>query len=84
MEFAASCKPSTIIYLITCRRCDQQYVGEAGQPLHRRVNNHQFDIAHRRTKESPVAEHFKGEGHTLLDMTVVVIVQIYSHDPCLR
>ena len=84
MNFAASCKSSNIIYLITCRRCGQQYVGETGQPLHRRVNNHRFNIAHRRTEESPVAEHFNGEGHALSDMTVVAIDQIYSHDPCLR
>ena len=41
-------------------------------------------IAHRRTEESPVAEHFNSDGHTLSDMTVVVIDQIYRHDPCLR
>ena len=32
----------------------------------------------------PVAEHFTVKGHTLADMTVVVIDQLYSHDPCLR
>ena len=61
MKFAASCKSSNIIYLITCRRCGQQYVGKTGQPLHRRVNGHRFNIVHRRTEESPVAVHFTGE-----------------------
>ena len=27
---------------------------------------------------------FNGEGHTLADMTVVVIDQLYSQHPCLR
>ena len=84
MNFATSCKSSNIIYLITCRRCSEQYVGETGQPLHRRVNNHRFNIAHRRTEESPVAEHFNGDGHPLSDTTVVAIDEIYSQDPCLR
>ena len=44
-------------------------------------NSHHFNIPHRRTEESPVAEHFNGEGHTLADMTVVAIDQLYSHDP---
>ena len=37
-----------------------------------------------KTEESPVAEQFNGEGHTLADVTVVAIDQIYSHDSCLR
>ena len=82
-KFAASCKSSEIVYLITCRRCGQQYVGKTGQPLHRRINSHQSDIKQSRTEESPVAEHFNSEGHTLADMTVVAIDQLYSHDSCL-
>ena len=43
-----------------------------------------FDITQRRTEESPVAEHFNGERHTLADLTVVAIDQLYSHDSRLR
>ena len=71
MNFAASCKSSNIIHLIICRRCGQQYVGETGQPLHRKVNNHRFNMAYRGTEESPVAEHFNSNEHTLADMTVM-------------
>ena len=57
MKFTASCKSLNIDYLINCRRCDQQYVGEIGQPLHCRINNHCYNIAHRRTEESSVEEN---------------------------
>ena len=40
LKFRASCKSSNVIYLITCRRCSLQYVGETGQALHMRVNGH--------------------------------------------
>ena len=50
------------------------------QQLHCRINSHRFDIRHRRTEESPVAEHFNGAGHTLAELTVVAIDQLYSHD----
>ena len=83
MNFAASCKSSNIIYVKTWRRCGQQYVGETGQPLHHRVNNHRFNIAHSRTEESTLAEHFNSDEHALSDLTVVVTDQIYSHDACL-
>ena len=80
MKFAASCKSSNIVYLITCRRCGQQYVGETGQPLHRRINIHRSNITQNTTEESPVAELFNGEGHTFVDMTVAAINQLYNHD----
>ena len=76
IKFVLACKSSNIVYLIICRRCGQQYVGETGQLLNRMINSHCFNIAHRRTEESPVAEHFNGEGHTLADMTVVAIDQL--------
>ena len=84
VNFRASCKSSNVIYLITCRRCGLQYVGETGQPLHMRINGHRYDIAHRRTEESPVAEHFNGGAHKELDMTVMVIELARSRDACLR
>ena len=58
-------------------------MGETGQQLHCRINSHRFDIRQRRTEESPVAEHFNGAGHTLVDLTVVEIDQLYSHNACL-
>ena len=36
----------------------QRYVGETGQPLHRGINSHRYDITHQRTDESPVAKDF--------------------------
>ena len=83
MKFAASCKSSNIVSLISCRRCGQQYLGETGQQLHCRINSHRFDIRQSRTEESPVPEHFNSTGHTLADLTVVTIDQLYSHDTCL-
>ena len=84
MKLAATTKSSTIVYLITCRRCSQQYVGKTGQPLNCRINSHRSDNRQRKTEVFPVAEHFNGEGHTLPDLTVMVIDQLYSHNTCLR
>ena len=84
VKVSASCKSSNVIYLIQCKRCGHQYVGETGQPVHLRINGHRFDIMHRRTDESPVAAHFNSEAHSMEDMTVMVIDQIHSRDPTLR
>ena len=79
----ASCKSSSVIYLVTCRRCGQQYVGEMGQLLHCRINGHHFDITHRRTEDFPMASHFNIHVHSQADTTVMVIDQVHSHDSCL-
>ena len=73
-----------LLYLTTCRRCGQQYIGKTEQQLHCRTNSNQYNITHKRTKESPVAEHFNGEAHSQVDMSVMVINQLWNHDPCLR
>ena len=84
LKMKASCKSSNIIYFITCRRCGQQYVGETGQPLHHRINSHRFDTAHGRTDESPAAEYFSGDSHSIAIILVMVIDQIQSCNPCLQ
>ena len=84
VNFHASCKSSNVIYLLTCRRCGLQYVGETGQPLHLRVNRHQYDITHRKTDESPVAKHFNNRTNTESNMAVMAIDLVSSHDACLR
>ena len=34
------CKSQNVVYLLTCRGCNIQYVGETQQPLHLRINTH--------------------------------------------
>ena len=80
----ASCKTFNVVYLIECRRCGLQYVGETGQPLHTRMNGHRFDITHGRIKESPVATHFNTTGYTVADLTVLIINRLQRNDTTLR
>ena len=70
-----SCRTNNCIYLISCKQCQKQYVGETGD-LRRRINNHRSTIKTKRITE-PVAEHFNLDGHKWEDMTVIVI----DHNP---
>ena len=49
-----------IIYLITCKRCFIQYVGETQRALNLRNNNHRSDINGK--KFALITEHFRGNG----------------------
>ena len=39
IRFEFKCTTRNLVYLIQCRRCGLQYVGETGNPLHTRMNS---------------------------------------------
>ena len=39
-----TCISESVVYLITCNRCGIQYVGETGQKLRNRLNNHRSSL----------------------------------------
>ena len=73
----ANCRTKNIVYLIECRKCRKQYIGETENPLHLRMNGHRSDY-YRKLSDKPVAEHFNTTGHSFEDLTVMVIEQIMA------
>ena len=69
--------------MIQCKVCGQQYVGETGQSLNERMNNHRADVIHKRI-EKPVAAHFNSPNHSIHEMEVLIIEQIKTNDSLLR
>ena len=84
LELRTSCKMSSIIYLTYCRSCGLQYVGETGQALHFQISSHHFNIAHGHIDESPVAAHFTREGHTMANLSIMIIDKCWKEDAILR
>ena len=74
-KVTATCKSDNVVYLIQCKRCGKQYVGETENPLHLRMNGHRSDY-YRKLPDKPVAMHFNTSGHTFNDATVMVIEQM--------
>ena len=72
IKIHASYKTNNIVYLIECKQCGFQYVCESGQPLHKTMNNHRYDVTHGRIEESPVATHFRSDCHSESDLSVCV------------
>ena len=75
LRFNTSCTSSKVIYLISCKKCSLQYVGQTGQQVSRRMNNHRFDI---NSFVDPafstyVASHFNSAGHSLNDFQFIPI-----------
>ena len=60
-----NCDSENVVYLITCKKCLKQYVGETKNPLRLRANNHLSSI--RSKLISPIAEHFSLPDHSVKD-----------------
>lgn len=69
-----TCDSTNIIYLISCKKCPKQYVGETKNKLRTRFNAHRSDIKLNRDK--PVANHFNLDDHSIEDLILTPIERI--------
>ena len=60
-----NCNSPGVVYVISCLKCRIHYVGETGNPLRNRLNNHINDIHH--DKDTAVARHFNSIPHSISD-----------------
>ena len=67
---------ANVVYLISCCKCQKQYVGETKGPLNLRMNGHRDYWKHCRFERSPVAEHFRTTEHDFLKHALFVALPI--------
>jgi hypothetical protein len=72
-----TCKSSNIVYLVTCNKCLQQYVGETSRSLGERITDHLSCI--RLRKATPIGLHFNSAGHSLNNFAIAAIEQFENH-----
>ena len=68
-----SCKTMIAVYLISCKACKKQYVGETRQALNKRINLHRSEWKTRKFNRSPVAEHYSAAEQSFEDVELCVI-----------
>ena len=57
-----TCELNNVIYLITCTKCQKQYVGETCRALSLRMYEHKHTVQ-KNGQDTPVSRHFKSDGH---------------------
>jgi hypothetical protein len=70
------CQTENVIYLIECRKCTAQYVGETKNTINYRLIRHR--ASHKAKKEEPVAPHFNSHDHNIRDLTITGIEKIQN------
>ncbi|KAM3936856.1 uncharacterized protein RB166_001665 [Leptodactylus fuscus] len=76
------CKTKNVIYLITCKRCSLQYVGQTKNPVHRRFAAHLSTIS--RKMDVSLSKHFNLPQHSLQDISLMVIEKVENHGDLLK
>ena len=79
VRFAATCKSSNIIYLITCTKCKKQYVGLTTKQLNTRINHHRSNIF--RDKTIYISIHFNFPDHSVNNLSVQIIDRAHPNTP---
>ena len=73
-----TCEEKNCIYLIQCKKCKQQYIGEC-KDFYKRMLQH---LSHARCsrQDKAIGEHFSNNNHKLSDMTLTVIERLTRND----
>ena len=79
-----SCGCNNLIYLVTCKKCNLQYVGETKQTIKERFYDHFYKVKHVADPQSvppslkdkeptPLGKHFGTRPHTVDDIQIQII-----------
>ena len=81
-----NCKSKNLIYLIECKKCTKQYIGETKRQLHERFGEHRRSIQnhHQLTKPTPVSAHFNQPGHSINHLLLTPLELIHSKRDSVR
>ena len=74
-----SCNSLGVIYLVTCRKCNLQYIGQTSRKFCVRMKEHITDI--KKAEDKVMGRHFNLQGHSLDDFTVQVIEKVMPNNP---
>jgi hypothetical protein len=76
-----SCNTKGVIYLTTCSKCLQQYVGQTGRKLVERIKEHLNYIC---LQKEATGTHYTSNGHNHYNMQVQVIEKVSPNTPTYR
>ena len=74
-----NCHTKNIVYLIECKKCLQQYIGQTHKSLHERFGEHRGYVNNKHLHKA-TGEHFNLPGHSVSDMTIIVLEKIRRKD----
>lgn len=59
------------VYLVTCKQCGLQYVGETGNSISTRFSQHKYNVTKEKKTQTPFVKHFIAHGWESVTTTVI-------------
>ena len=78
-----NCSSKNIIYLLGCKKCSQQYIGESERTLRERFAEHKGYVSTRNFSKT-TGMHFNEKGHSVSDMTITIVEKLFNQNPLFR
>ena len=81
-----TCDTFNVIYIIQCRLCNLQYIGETKRRLKDRFNEHRRPLLNPSGSyiQTAVSEHFLSNSHSVSHMLLIPIETLRYERDCLR
>ena len=79
VKTSLTCSSQGVIYLISCKKCQKQYVGQTQKKCSVRMNSHRFDIKHHPDSYTNVSEHFNSSDHSINDFSFMPIDSVSNN-----
>ena len=73
---SVDCQTANIIYLISCKKCPDQYVGQSERTLQERFSEHKGYVINGHTNKA-TGHHFNQRGHSVSDMAVTILEKVH-------
>ena len=80
---SVSCTTSNVVYLIGCKKCTQQYIGETERTVKERFLEHKGYVT-TRTMSKATGRHFNLPCHQKSHMSITVLESINTDDQAYR
>ena len=77
------CQTQNLVYLVHCKKCNDQYVGETKNTLKKRFTQHLGYVDSRDFRQA-TGRHFNLPGHQKSHMSITVLEKIYTDDTAYR
>ena len=74
-----NCQTKNAIYLIGCRKCQMQYIGETDRKLQSRFSEHRGYVGNKHLAKA-TGHHFNLPGHKISDKEVSIVEKIFNAD----
>ena len=77
---SVTCASSNIIYLLGCKRCPQQYIGETERSLKEKFSEHRGYVSNNVISKA-TSKHFNEKSHRISDMTITILEKVFNSNP---